>query len=125
MNPQPKPKKEKRKRHRMTIECDISPEVRREVGERDNNCSILSGKRDRLEMAHYIPRSRGGRGIPENLVLLTKQEHTEYDNGDKRAEYEMRIEQYLRSKYQDWDRVNLIYDKWKDIDPAYRFDNSV
>ncbi len=125
MKPQPKPKNEHRRRHKQTIACDISPEVRRIVVERDNNCSILSGERDRLEVAHYINRSQGGLGIPENLVLLTKQEHLDYDNGDKLEEYGARIEAHLRAHYPGWDRSKLIYNKWKEIDPAYRFDNSV
>lgn len=123
MNPQPKPVKEKRKRHKQTIACDISQNVRNHVYARDNGASIISGSHDRLEMAHYIPRSQGGMGIPENLVLLTKHEHIAYDEGNPTEQMVIgeRIEAYLRSHYPNWDRSKLIYDKWKDLDPNWLF----
>ena len=118
----PKPTK---KRHKLTNACDISPAVRKAVGERDNHQSIISGETYNLEMAHYIGRSQCGLGIEENLVLLTKKEHLAYDSGDKRKEYGEIIRDYLQTYYLDWNESNLKYDKWKEFDPAYRFDNSV
>jgi len=118
----PKPSK---KRHKLTDACDISPAVRKAVGERDNHQSIISGETYNLEMAHYIGRSQCGLGIEENLVLLTKKEHLAYDSGDKQKEYGEIIREYLQSYYPNWNEKNLIYNKFKFIDPAYAFDNSV
>ena len=116
-----KPKKEKRKRHRMTIACDISPEVRHYVFIRDGGKSIISGKTENLEVCHFVNRSHGGLGIPENLGLMTKQEHAKYDNGNKLDEYGAKFERHLKRHYPNWDRSKLIYDKWKDLDPNRLF----
>ncbi len=91
--------------------CDISYNVRQEVLERDGGCSILSGKRENIQIAHYIPRSRLGLGIPQNLVCLTAQEHFEYDNGKYHNEIKKSIEDYLSHKYPDWDIKKLTYRK--------------
>jgi len=38
-----------------------------------------------------------------------------YDNGAKRKEYKELISRYLRSRYKNWNEVDLIYDKWKEM----------
>lgn len=67
---------------------------------------------------HFIPRSDGGLGIEENVVTGCVQCHAEYDNGKYRREHEKRIEEYLRSKYPNWDKDKLIYKKWA----GFKFD---
>lgn len=91
--------------------CDISDKVRKQVLERDGYCSILSGKRENIQIAHYISRARLGLGIPENLVCLTAQEHYDFDNGNKHKEIKTFIENYLKYHYPDWDEKKLVYKK--------------
>lgn len=91
--------------------CDISAKVRKEVIERDDGRSILSGSRANIQIAHYISRARLGLGIPQNLVCLTAREHYEYDNGKYHREIKKRIEDYLRQHYPDWDNIKLTYSK--------------
>lgn len=93
--------------------CDISPKVRKEVLARDNGASILSGKRENIQIAHYISRARLGLGIPENLVCLTASEHYEYDNGKLHSKIKKVIEDYLKQKYPHWNKEDLIYKKWR------------
>jgi len=112
----PKPLKERRKRHKQTIACDISPKVRAEVNERDSvdgaPCCILCGDTRWLELAHVIPRSQSGKGIPENLVVLCKSCHYNFDTGNSSWILEKRIEAYLKQHYPDWDRSDLVYNKF-------------
>lgn len=94
--------------------CDISPKVRLKVNIRDNLECVICHRSRGLQVAHYIPRSQGGLGIEENLVLLCLECHQAYDNGDKRKDYGDFIHNYLKWHYPGWDVKNLIYDKWRD-----------
>jgi 5-methylcytosine-specific restriction endonuclease McrA len=61
--------------------------------------------------AHFIPRSAGGKGVEENVITLCPRCHSMYDQGiDRRttAEY---LENYLKSKYPNWNKENLTYKK--------------
>jgi len=63
--------------------------------------------------SHYLPRSHGGLGIPENIVTLCRKCHYEYDHGIDREYYGKQIEKYLRGKYQNWNREKVVYkNKW-------------
>lgn len=66
--------------------------------------------------AHFIPRSKGGLGIEENIVTLCtnlteNQCHYKFDFGTRqeKEEIEAKIEAYLKSKYPGWDREKLTY----------------
>jgi len=117
----PKPSK---KRHKLTDACDISPAVRKAVGERDGYTCVICGEAG-IPNCHYISRAQCGQGIEQNIVTACIKCHHDYDNGDKRKEYGEIIREYLQSHYPDWNESNLKYDKWREFDPAYRFDNSV
>lgn len=91
--------------------CDISPGVRKAVMQRDGERCILCGRRQGLQIAHYISRARLGLGIPENLVTLCVQCHFDYDNGKYHREYKKRIEDYLKVQYPEWDNKKLTYTK--------------
>ena len=90
---------------------DISDKVRQIVYERDGHRCIVSGCYN-VQVAHYIPRSRGGMGIPENLVCLSPEIHMEYDNGKHHCELKKLIEGYLSSCYPNWDQKKLFFCKW-------------
>lgn len=90
----------------------ISPGVKRIVNERDGGRCVYCG-RPGLPEAHFIPRSRGGLGVPENVLTLCRACHDRFDNGG-RYEREGMCEffaDYLQSKYPDWNEDNLTYRK--------------
>lgn len=95
--------------------CDISAKVKREVWERDNHRCIICGSPQAMPNAHYIPRSRGGLGIPENIVTLCTMGgcHYKYDFGglEERERIGDQIKNYLKSIYPDWNEEDLIYRK--------------
>ena len=68
--------------------------------------------------AHYIPRSKGGLGIEENIVTLCTEFtlnkcHRKYDfgNKDERKKIGNIIKNYLQSKYDNWNEEQLYYKK--------------
>ena len=63
--------------------------------------------------AHFIPRSQGGLGIEENIFTACDKCHQEQDNGLKTQKMEKEVEEYLKSKYEDWNKENLVYKKYK------------
>jgi len=89
--------------------CDIMPSVRYVVRERDKNQCVLCGSIYWLEIAHYIPRSKGGLGIEQNLLLLCGKCHFTYDQTSKRQEYMIEIGTYLDEHYPDFDHNKRFY----------------
>lgn len=61
--------------------------------------------------AHYIARSQGGLGIPENGLTLCPQCHHRYDQTTARAEMRGFFREYLREHYEEWSEDALIYRK--------------
>lgn len=95
---------------------DITPKTKKIVWERDGGRCIICGSTQAMPNAHYIPRSKGGLGIPENIVTLCTMGgcHHKFDFGTKeeREEIGFKIEEYLRSKYPDWNPESLVYKKY-------------
>lgn len=100
-------------KHRRTKATDIPKWVRQDVAIRDSGNCIICGRQGQPN-AHYIARSQGGLGIPENIVTLCLGCHHDYDNGSKHIEYGQTIENYLKAYYGDsWNKDKLIYKKYK------------
>ena len=99
---------------------DISQADKRKVFERDDGCCVVCGNSyNVMPNAHFIPRSKGGLGIEENIVTLCgeltpNQCHRRFDFGtaEERKAIGEAIEGYLKSKYPGWDKENLVYRKW-------------
>ena len=91
--------------------CDISPAVRKEVMERDGGACIVCGSMQGVQIAHYIPRSRLGLGMPQNLGCLCLKCHGEYDNGKLREEIGNVFKGYLWAHYKGWKPEDLVYKK--------------
>lgn len=97
--------------------CDISQKVKEKVWERDNGrCVVCGNSYNVMPNAHFISRANGGLGIEENIVTLctnftTNQCHYKYDNGTREVREQIGgiIENYLKSKYPNWDKEKLIY----------------
>ena len=94
--------------------CDITKKVKDLVWERDGEKCIICGSRYAMPNSHFIRRSQGGLGIPENIVTMCQRCHSMYDQGEYRREIEQYTEKYLRNLYPDWDREKLVYKKWED-----------
>lgn len=102
----------KSKRSKAT---DIPMKVKKEVYERDNGRCVICG-REGLPNSHYIRRSKGGLGIPENVVTMCIYCHSAYDNGydTELKEYiKNKTKEYLMSIYKNWNEKDLIYNKWR------------
>ena len=100
---------------------DIPMSVKQKVWERDNKCCIVCGNSMAMPNAHYIPRSKGGLGIEQNIVTLCTSLtpnhcHERFDKGTTKEREQIRkiIKKYLQSKYEDWNEEDLVYHKWSD-----------
>ena len=97
--------------HKRTKALDISPGVKREVWERDGRACVLCGSPFAAPNAHYIARSHGGLGIPQNIVTLCAACHDRYDNSPERPYIHQELREYLRRKYTEWNEEALTYRK--------------
>lgn len=101
--------------HRQTELTEIPMSVKRRVWERDDHCCILCGRNYTASPnAHFIPRSKGGLGVEQNIVTLCLKCHDRFDNTPTRIEHmaiEDRIRGYLKWKYPNWDEATLTYKK--------------
>lgn len=105
---------------RRTKALEISKETKKKVWERDNHRCIFCGKAVPIELAnsHFVKRSHGGLGIPQNIMTNCFECHKLFDDSIKRSEMLVYAENYLRSKYRKWDKEKLHYSKgwWKHYD---------
>lgn len=96
--------------------CDISAVVKRKVWGRDRFRCIICKTNQAMPNAHYIPRSKGGLGIEQNIITLCQRCHHDYDHTTSRSSLKEQIKQYLISIYgSEWSEDNLIYKKYKEI----------
>lgn len=106
----------KSKRSKAT---DIPMSVKKKVWERDcGRCVVCGNHCNVMPNAHYLPRSKGGLGIEQNIVTLCTELtqnkcHRKYDFGTKEERKMIRekIKKYLQSKYENWNEEDLIYKK--------------
>lgn len=102
-------------KHKRTKATDITKEVRQTVALRDKGKCIYCGKYVPVACsnAHFIKRSQGGLGIPENVVTLCPECHYEEDFGQDTKLYEDYMENYLKGIYgADWSKDKLVYKKY-------------
>lgn len=99
--------------------CDISQKVKKIVWERDNGCCVICGNNyNVMPNAHFIPRSKGGLGIEQNIFTactrLTENDcHYKFDNGtqEEREKLREKVQEYFISIYPNWDEHDLYYKK--------------
>ena len=99
-------------KHKEIKATAISQEVKIKVWRRDQGRCIICGAPG-LPEAHFIRRSQGGLGIPENIVTLCRPCHYEFDEGKRHTEYKMKIRDYLDRFYPDFADYDRIYHKHK------------
>lgn len=111
---------------KRTKACDISANVSKEVRKRDEGCIFCQmGYRmppedefitamGQLQIMHFVPRSQGGLGIPQNLACGCAWHHMLLDNGkDTRADMLSKFEEYLNARYKGWNREMVVFNKWR------------
>ena len=96
---------------KRTKALEIPLKVKAEVYERDGGCCVWCGSPYGQPNAHYIPRSRSGLGIEENILTLCWPCHMKYDQSTDRAKMGEYFRRYLESKYPEWDERRLYYKK--------------
>lgn len=91
----------------------ISKQTKLIVWERDNHKCIFCGHEVPLNLAnsHFIKRSHGGLGIPENLFCNCLECHNKFDDSVNREWMLPIARNYLMSKYENWSEDNLVYKK--------------
>lgn len=93
-----------------TRACGINKAVKEAVYKRDRGHCILCGKPG-LPEAHYIPRSRGGLGIEQNIVTLCRPCHDKLDQSTQRGALLERVKQHLDLWYPGFSDIDRIYKK--------------
>lgn len=111
---------------KYTKYLQFSKQTREAIYERDNYSCLfcrlgyhIVGKNlsnlefNIFDIAHFVNRSKMGLGIEENGVLLCRWHHHHLDNSNKGLRPEMLsiMEEYLKSKYKNWDKDKLTYNK--------------
>lgn len=102
--------------HKRTEATRIPDTVKDKVWERDEGvcvaCRVWGATGwQSLPEAHFVPRSKGGLGVEENILTLCRPHHHQFDQGSKNQREKMRnvFRIYLMSKYPEWDESKLIY----------------
>ena len=67
-----------------------------------------------MDCMHYINKSQGGLGIPQNGAVGCRYHHGLLDNGNQGLRDEMLeiFREHLRQQYLDWNEDELVYNKW-------------
>lgn len=66
----------------------------------DRPCCVYCGNPYHLHIHHFVERSRGGKGVEQNLITLCWACHTDLHNGNEMIKkYCM---DYLEEHYADW-----------------------
>lgn len=105
-----------------TKALDFTSDVKDLIAQRDSidgrPCCIRCGRPApsflAYSNAHFIPRSHGGLGIPENGLTLCPGCHRRFDQTAHRREDREFYREYLRSHHPGWDEETLIYRRDKD-----------
>lgn len=103
--------------HKRTKALRISEETKDKVWERDRGRCVWCAHTGNwsgwpgLPEAHFIPRSKSGLGIEQNILTLCRPCHYAFDRGLFKDEMTTYFRKYLQSKYPDWDEKKLYYHK--------------
>lgn len=96
-----------------TKALSIPKKVKLVVWERDSHRCIFCKCEVTWNLAnsHFIKRSHGGLGIPENIFCTCLECHHKFDDTPQRKDMLPIAREYLKSKYENWNEKNLIYKK--------------
>lgn len=107
--------KKRIKPSKRTQALAINKQTKLIVWERDNHKCIFCGREVPWNLAnsHFIKRSHGGLGIPENLFCNCLECHNKFDDSVNRKWMLPIARNYLISKYDGWNEKKLVYKKQK------------
>ena len=102
---------------------DFSKKAKEAIAERDSvqgwPCCVYCGRAAPAPLAysnaHFIARSQGGLGIPENGLTLCPECHGRYDQTEHRESMRGYFREYLKEHYDDWSEDALIYRKEESV----------
>ena len=97
--------------HRETKATSISTSTKKEVWLRDFGRCVLCGSINAGPHCHFVRRSQGGLGIPENIWTGCDTCHRAFDTEGPDGPLHERIRDYFRTLYPDWDESKLVYRK--------------
>lgn len=112
------------KKSKRAKACDITHKTKAQLWDRDGGCIFCqmgyhppTEPQHMFDAMHYIPRSRGGLGIPQNSAIGCRYHHEMMDQGNKGRRVEMLglFKGYLIDRYPGWDKDTLIYNKWGEV----------
>ena len=98
--------------HKRTKACGIGEKTKRIVYKRDDGLCIFCCRYGKPE-AHVIPRSKGGLGVPENIITVCRECHDKLDNSTARKKMLQEAIIYLKGFYPDWNEQSVTYSKWQ------------
>lgn len=97
--------------HRETKATSISAATKKAVWQRDFGRCVLCGSINAGPHCHFVRRSQGGLGIPENIWTGCQHCHTAFDSEATDGPLHNQMRGYFRTLYPDWDERNLKYRK--------------
>ena len=97
--------------HRQTKATSIPPRVKKAVWERDFGRCVLCGSVNAGPHCHFVRRSQGGLGIPENIWTGCLHCHEAFDSEAPGGPLHGRMRDYFRTLYPEWEEQNLKYRK--------------
>lgn len=106
----------KGKKHTRTKALEITNKTKDDVHERDDGRCLFQGSECEgtpIPDSHYVRRSQSGLGIPENIWTACRKHHHDWDNYIDREQMNNILERHFKSHYPDWDKDDLVYNKWK------------
>lgn len=97
--------------HRETKATTISTATKKTVWARDFCRCVVCGSINAGPHCHFIRRSQGGLGIPENIWTGCDTCHRAFDFEGTDGPLHERMRDYFRTLYPDWDESKLVYKK--------------
>lgn len=114
-----------KQRTSKNLKYQFNPEARRVIYYRDDEQCIFCRRRYHMEskdtmlygildVMHYINKSKGGIGVPQNGAIGCRYHHGLLDNGNRGLRGEMLeiFREHLMQQYPEWDEDKLVYKKW-------------
>lgn len=98
--------------HRETKATAIPSSVKQAVYERDSGVCIFCKRNNGIPNSHIIRRSRGGRGVVENIITACPSCHKEFDEGKRSVEMMEYAISYIKGFYPDWTAEKVTYKKY-------------